>query len=546
MSPMEPTGDRPTEPAAEPPVAATIEATGDPAAEPRGDDEPPAVAAAEPSAAPAPAPVTPASPGSAGGAPPPHGRRHGAATNLRNLAGNLLGGLELVLLRSPQRLRPTPRQIFLLYYLTLLLGLAYDVIAVGVDGGAFDWRALPSVSFWALALLLAAWWLAGLASNPALQPGLATAGFVLLFWASFAACLLALAADRWTSVENWYGALSWLPLGWAALAFGVAALRLCAVTGLLRRAQVFLVAALLVLVPQWAVDPGSRLWVAAADTDAGPASGPGAPQSEQTLYDQIDLLNDALDAIAPAQSGVTELFTISFAGDGAQDVFLNEAAGADGVMASVFDSGEHGIVLANSVAHAQEHPFATASALQRALAAVADRMNGDEDVLALFLTSHGTPDHHLVVSLPPYDFADLTPEALRALLDDAGIRYRVIIVSACYAGGFLDALQGPDTMVITASSADRTSFGCRDGADWTDFGRAYFAEALAQTSSFEGAFRIASRHIAEREAKENLTPSLPQISVGDGIRDQLRRLETRRGGHILFAARDAAPTHTVR
>jgi hypothetical protein len=166
---------------------------------------------------------------------------------------------------------------------------------------------------------------------------------------------------------------------------------------------------------------------------------------------------------------------------------------------------------------------------------MADRMNPDEDVLALFLTSHGTPDHHLVVSMPPYDFDDLTPERLRALLDDAGIRFRVIIISACYAGGFIEALAGDDTMVIAASQADRTSFGCRDGAQWTDFGRAFFSEALTQTASFEGAFRLASQRIGAREAKEGLTPSQPQISVGPGIRDQLQRLETRRGGRVLFA-----------
>jgi len=249
----------------------------------------------------------------------------------------------------------------------------------------------------------------------------------------------------------------------------------------------------------------------------------------------MDLLEDALAAVEPGQAGVTELFTLSFGGDGSQDVFLNEATGADAVLAEAFDSESHSLVLANSLARPQERPFATASALQRALATMAERMNPDEDVLALFLSSHGTPDHHLVVSLPPYQFEDLTPEALHELIEASGIRYRVIIISACYAGGFIEALAGPDTMVITASAADRTSFGCRDGAQWTDFGQAYFSEALRQTASFEGAFRVASRRIAEREAREGLEPSLPQISVGAGIRNQLQRLETRRGGRILFA-----------
>lgn len=464
---------------------------------------------------------------------------------LRDLVLNLLAGVQLLLLLKPRGLRPSSRQLFAVYLLTLAAGLAYDIYAVGDQPGRFDVYALPAASFWALGVLLAAGWIGGLRADARLRLPLAAAGFTIVFWASVAACALAVAADRSTTIDRWYGALSWVPLGWAAFAFGVGAARLAAVSPRRSAMPAFLVAALLILAPQWAVDPAARLWVADAGADADSAGGPGAPQAEQTLYGQMDLLGDALDAIAPAHAGVTELFTISFGGDGSQDVFLNEAIGADAVMSSVFDSGDHAIVLANSRAHAQERPFATLSSLQRALATIADRMNIDEDVLAVFLTSHGTPDHHLVVALSPYEFDDLTPEALRGLLDEAGIRYRVIIISACYSGGFIDALAGPDTMIITASGADRTSFGCRDGADWTDFGRAYFAEALAQTASFEGAFRIAARRIAEREARDHLQPSQPQISVGAGIRGQLQRLETRRGGRILFAAHESGARRAV-
>jgi hypothetical protein len=412
-------------------------------------------------------------------------------------------------------------------------------------------------------------------SQPALQGiALATAAFALSCWESLAESLLAVAADHSPALDRVYPLLSWIPLLWIALAFALAAVRLLAAPtapapalsasapadpvlpapgaalagappaagpGRVMRLALFIIAALVIIAPQWAIDPGARLWTAEAADAAGGEAGPDAAQSEQTLYGQFDLLNDALDAIVPGQEGVTELFTLSFAGDGNQDVFINEATGADAVMAEVFDSGEHSLILANSLARPQERPFATVSALERSLAEIADRMNPDEDVLALFLTSHGSPDHALSVALPPYQFEDLTPERLRGLLDNAGIRYRVIIVSSCYSGGFIDALSAPDTLVITASRADRTSFGCRDGEQWTDFGRAYFAEALNQSASFEGAFRIAKGRIAEREAKEGLTPSEPQIFVGPGIREQLQRLETRRGGRILFARAPTAP-----
>ncbi len=472
-------------------------------------------------------------------------RSPSAAKALRELGANLRAAAAIAALRSRSlgQLRASGLQLALLALVHMGLGFAYDLYSAGWDAGQFDLMALPDASFWALAALFSAWLLAALRSDSSLVLPLACAGFGLACWESVAASLLAVAADTVPAIDRSYLALSWLPPAWTALAYGLAAMRLCAPASRSGRAAAFLLSGLLVLAPQAAIDPASRLWTGEPGADPASAGGPDGAQSEQTLYRQYDLLDDALDAVAPGQEGVTELFTISFGGDGSQDVFVNEASGADLVLADVFDSGPHSLVLANSVARPQERPFATVSSLQRALATMADRMNGDEDVLALFLTSHGSPDHHLAVSLPPYQFEDLTPERLRALLDEAGIRFRVIIVSSCYAGGFVAPLSGPDTMVIAASAADRASFGCRDGAQWTDFGRAYFAEALARSASFEGAFRIASRAIAEREAQEGLSPSQPQISVGEGIRRQLQRLETRRGGRILFAARSSAGTH---
>ncbi len=467
-----------------------------------------------------------------------------AGAYLGDAISNLRTALALLLRPGPQPdppegLRASGGQLFALYVLALLLGLAYDAYAVGWQGGRLDLFSLPALSFWALSALLAAWWIASIDGRPERFLPLATAAFALVCWESFFAYALAIAADRVALLDRFYVALSWVPLVWAALAFAVFALRLSGSGGRARRGLIALVALTLLLAPQWAVNPAARLWATASSVDRE-VIGPDAPQSEQTLYGQIDLLEDALDAIEPGQAGVTELFTISFAGDGTQDVFLNEANGADAVMAEAFGSADHALVLANNAAHPQERPFASVSALQRALATMADRMNPEEDVLALVLTSHGTPDHHLVVSMPPYALDDLTPERLRTLLDEAGIRFRVIIVSACYAGGFVEPLAGDDTMVIAASQADRTSFGCRDGARWTDFGQAFFSEALTQTASFEGAFRLASQRIGAREAKEGLTPSQPQIFVGPGIREQLQRLETRRGGKILFAQQSAS------
>jgi hypothetical protein len=94
------------------------------------------------------------------------------------------------------------------------------------------------------------------------------------------------------------------------------------------------------------------------------------------------------------------------------------------------------------------------------------------------------------------------------------IKWKVIVVSACYSGSFIPALRDDNTLVITASSADRNSFGCDARNSMTDFGRAYFVEALKQTKSFTAAFELARTRIAAREKAEGLTPSQPQMALG--------------------------------
>src|SRR3546814_18531152 len=105
-------------------------------------------------------------------------------------------------------------------------------------------------------------------------------------------------------------------------------------------------------------------------------------------------------------------------------------------------------------------------------------MDRDEDLLLLYLTMHGTEDHELAVTFPPLLEEWITPPQLRAVLDDAGIRNRVVVISACYSGGFLPDLRDARTLVITAARADRASFGCGNESAATWFGRAWLVAGL--------------------------------------------------------------------
>ena len=244
---------------------------------------------------------------------------------------------------------------------------------------------------------------------------------------------------------------------------------------------------------------------------------------ERVFHLQGQLIERALTAVAPGKPGVRELYFVGFAPDGSQDVFVKEMRFVRRLFDERFGTKGHSIALASSQDALEEFPIASVTNLSRALTRVGEQMNLDEDTLFLFLTAHGYHDHRLSAVQPPLDLASLTPTALGRMLQDAGIKWRVIVVSACYSGGFIEPLRDDNSIVITASSPDRTSFGCEPGRDFTYFGEAYFRDALARTRSFLQAFEMAKAAVAKQETAEKLTPSLPQIWIGPAIAERLKQ-----------------------
>jgi hypothetical protein len=150
-----------------------------------------------------------------------------------------------------------------------------------------------------------------------------------------------------------------------------------------------------------------------------------------------------------------------------------------------------------------------------------ESMDRNNDVLALVLTSHGSPQGLAIVAGKVTE--TLTPPDLRSMLDASGAKYRVVIISACYSGVFVPALADARTLVITAAAADRPSFGCEDGAKWTYFGDAFFNRALRRAPDFETAFEVARRLVTAREQQEGFEPSNPQMAEGAEVLALLAR-----------------------
>jgi len=176
--------------------------------------------------------------------------------------------------------------------------------------------------------------------------------------------------------------------------------------------------------------------------------------------------------------------------------------------------------------------WATPLNLKHAIVRVAALINRDEDVLFIHLTSHGARNGELASTMWPLEVDALTPQQLKGLLDDAGIRHRMISISASYSGSWITPLTGDDTLVMTAADADHTSYGCGPQSDLTFFGRAMIGEQLRRTLSFEDAHAAARTVIEQREkdAKKSDGFSNPQIAVGTKIRETLARLKAQLSG----------------
>ena len=244
---------------------------------------------------------------------------------------------------------------------------------------------------------------------------------------------------------------------------------------------------------------------------------------EALLYAQPERVAAALERVLPQRPGTVDLYLLGFAGDGSERVFRNEVEYVDRLFAQRFGTAGRSLLLANSSAAPERHPLASLTNLRQALRGLAQRMDPQEDILLLFLTSHGSETHELLVGLDPLPLDQVRPDALRALLDEAGIRHRVLIVSACYAGGFIPALEGPDTLLMTAAREDRSSFGCGADSEITWFGEALFADALNRETDLQAAFALAGATIAQWEKDADFEASHPQLRVGEGIEARLAR-----------------------
>ena len=434
-----------------------------------------------------------------------------------NFAANIIATLWMLVgsTRAFSWVKPTFIQFAVFAILALGSNVLFSWLAAA-NGSVFNEQGLVSYLIWPMIILLGGIILARRAGNQALV---------------FVPVILWLVADTLSallqSLVQFFGSYGWLPSwSYSFLPILFLVLFLWQTLALLwiffRRLRISWWERIIVLVGAVAL---LTIWQRNVADQPIFKQIPVEPVLEEAaLYEQPRLLQQALDRIDPSIPGKSDWYFMGVAGFSDQNVFRSEINKVRELFDVRFGTSGHSLALINNNYTWLDEPIATKTSILRGLKTIGQQMNADEDVLFLTLSSHGD-ENVIQLANPPLAMDNLDATWLREALDASGIRWRVIVVSACYSGSFIDELASPTTVIITASAADKMSFGCTNSAEMTYFGQAFFAESLRENTSFSDAFKDAAYRVQERELYMGFEPSEPQMVIGSLMETALRAFE---------------------
>jgi len=401
----------------------------------------------------------------------------------------------------------SPWVAIILWLVAALIGLAEYLLQPAISPGGYG-----SILAGVCVPLFAALAVAGLWRRDALVPVAST--FLLLVIANAA-------ADLWIGLlvpgQSAGKLVTILPLVWAILAGAQFLSRNAQDLSELRR--FFILLAVLVAIlgrmgVAWldtaVVELGYR-YVWQAESSDGAAT---AFDDERFWTAQPALVAQATDQLTSGD-GPPRTYVLSIAPDGTQAVFEREALRAGAVLRERYGTDSQLAVFSNASGAIGRRPAATRTNLAALARGLKRHANPGRDLIVVYLTSHGSRSGALSTTLPNYaDLAPVSARLVRRFLDEVGVERRIVIVSACFSGSWIAPLRTPNSIVLTAASADRTSFGCSDDRDYTVFGKAVIDNMADGRISLAKAFDEVKHDVSREERVEEVEPSLPQAFVG--------------------------------
>ena len=201
------------------------------------------------------------------------------------------------------------------------------------------------------------------------------------------------------------------------------------------------------------------------------------------------------------------------AGDDAEPVFdnatreLRERLVAAGVPADNIHR-----LSANPAEVSRDVEPAVSKVLLRRIAELPARIG---DQCLVFLTSHGERGAGLWLARSN---TALSPDELaRALAGGCAAVPTVVVVSACYSGGFVAGkMARPNRIILTAARRDRPSFGCQVHRTYNFFDECLLA-VLPSSVTWRAAFDGAKGCVRQMEHALGARPSDPQAYFGGAV-----------------------------
>lgn len=248
--------------------------------------------------------------------------------------------------------------------------------------------------------------------------------------------------------------------------------------------------------------------------------------TETILVEDRRRLSNQIESLAPEQSGAADAYFLAVGGDGTESVFMRDIQVAKTGLQAQFDVENRAIMLLNHRDY-ETFPLATRPSIASALEALDAQMNPEEDLLVVHLVSHGMQNGQLLLQQPGIELPNLSPQDFAKMLEPLNARRKLLVISACYSGQWIEPLKDEDTLIMTSARADRTSFGCGDDSEMTWFTKAVYQSVGLSLADPDAMFEDINQQIRTWEEEigmEESNWSYPQSHVGENLREWLSQM----------------------
>jgi Peptidase C13 family len=441
----------------------------------------------------------------------------------------LLNGFSLLRFRQKRKSASADASVVVLTSLCVLTAEGVRSYLTNGHPGHIEWLALPDLTFPLVLLGLSCWAVTALLGQKSALPELIydvlSARFIMVLMQ-----LLALGLQ-----QKFYGAALWdaFPEGvqaftevWCLLAVMVRMGHLSDADPFKRKYLTIQVWGIF-LVPWlfWlSLFQSADLWQTDGE-DSDPKHYAQA-MTEDTFTAESLMFEGMLDSFEADRPGEEDMYFLGVSGEAGNPLYLREAELALETLRDVYGIEGRAGILANHANNTARYPFATHNNFEASLNRIAELIDAEEDVLFLFLSSRGTQSPSLVLSQPGLILADMDPKGIKKALDDAQIKWRIIVISACYSGAFINQLADSKTLIMTSSDATDQGLGCAKSKDSTWFTQLFFEEGLKKSLGMTAAFNATVDTIKKQQGM-NQTVGLPQMVMGAEMKHKLALLESR-------------------